>query len=334
MFCSRKMLRFPVTRITSRADMYYASNIKLGAEDKPKVVPLFARTLHYEEINTGSRKYLEEDRTYIPLRTLSPIVFFEGLALICAPKSEIWTIKKEYVKTSYDGTLWDVDAGRQGTVELGERRPVDPDTGRADTAYCPRIPRIPRFVNFRDLPANICFRDGPLILGLHEAVIPIPRDMNPEFGIAREIFLLFPELKGAIIKDLGDTRVGDIVVCKVKTGFFSAHLYLPITRESTAQLPCFEPYDHMMKRILSEAQKRDATHLALLRAPGKPYAENWEQAARYYSRGFWNTPVVGLVLRGIQECEVADYPGNTFAKIDEDQECPGATKVTFRPDRN
>ena len=158
--------------------------------------------------------------------------------------------------------------------------------------------------------------------------------MDPGFGVAREIFLLFPELKEAIVKDLGNTRVGDIVVCKVKTGYFSAHLYMPITRESTSQLPCFEPYDHMMKRILFEAQKRDATHLTLLRAPGKPYAEKWEQTVRYYSRGFWNTPVIGLVLRGIQECEVPDYPGNTFAKIDEDQEFPGATKVIFRPDRS
>ena len=93
--------------------MYYASNMKMGSEDKPNVVPLFARTLHFEEINTGSKKYLEEDGTYIPVRTMSPIVFFEGLALICAPKTEVWTIKKEYVKTVYDGTLWDVDAGRK-----------------------------------------------------------------------------------------------------------------------------------------------------------------------------------------------------------------------------
>ena len=85
--------------------------------------------------------------------------------------------------------LWSWHVAKQLMSKQGERT----------QPYQPRVPRIPRFVNFRELPANVCLRDGPLILGLHETVIPIPRDLSPGFGVAREIFLMFPELKEAII---------------------------------------------------------------------------------------------------------------------------------------
>ena len=323
------MIRYPTSRIVTRADMYYACNLKLGEEGDEHVLPLFGSTMHYEEVKSPSKQYLEEDRTYIPLRSLAPVVMFEGLALICAPKEEVWTIGKEYIKTKYDGTLWDVDVDIDGTRELANRLPVDEETGRANTAYKPRIPRVSRYCNFRELPANICLRDGPLILGLHEMVVPIPRDLQPGFGVAREIFQLFRQLKAAITKELGKTKVGDIVVCKVKAGYHSAHLYMPMARESTSQFPCFEPYDLMMKRILEDARKRKLSHLTVMRAPGKHYAENWETAVKYYSRAFWNTPVIGLVLRGVSESEAEDYTGNTYTSMHEDQDCPGAAKVQF-----
>ena len=327
-------MRYPTSRISTRVDMYYACNVKLGKEGEERILPLFARSGHYDELKSPSKQYLEEDRSYIPLRMLTPVVVIEDLALICAPTDEVWTIKKEYVKTKYDGTLWDVDANVEGTLELACRKTIDEQSGRADSAYQPRVPRIPRFVNFRELPANVCLRDGPLILGLHETVIPIPRDLSPGFGVAREIFLMFPELKEAIITNLGKRRVGDAVVCKIRTGYHSAHLYMPMSRESTCQLPCFEPFDQMMRRILQDARKREINHLTVLRAPGKPYADSWEDAVKYYSRGFWNTPVIGLVLRGIAEPAIPDYPGNSSSLVEHDQECPGLAKINFKMDRH
>ena len=322
------MLRYPTSRSVSRTEVVYVNNVTMGKEENRRYFPLFMTAAMREELSTRSRRFLEEDRTWLPLRTLGAVTTIEDLVLLCAPENERWSLAQDQVKASYDGSLWDVDASLGGTSPLGYRIHVDLETGRADEIMNPRIPSLRhQLESWTELPASVCVRDGPIILALHEAVIPITNDLKPRLGIAREIFRTLPELKDLIQGKLGKTRVGDTIICTLRTGTHKAHLWLPIVRESTGQLPCRQPYNKVMDRIHKEAQSRGVRHLVVIRPPGKPFEENWDQVARYYSGGFWNTRIRGVLMRGIPEKGIRHYPGIETPAHDVDQECPGESQM-------
>ena len=250
--------------------------------------------------NLRDKTYLQEDYTYIPVWTLGEFTRLRQITPLGYGGPERWG----YTKIP-ERPKWEIDEPRQGFDYRSIWSVPDEVTCRADTMDNPRLP--PMEGNNVDVIGRVRLIKGPLILGLHDAVIPMPVDWRPCFGLQKEILRLIPELSEAIPRDFPDRKMGDVLRVIISVAGYTSYIWFLLTKPRDECVGDLAPFAHAFSLMSEDLEHLGIKQLVLTRPTNRPYMYQAQEIARFYDSGIQRKETRMILLTGFADEEAEEW---------------------------
>ena len=264
-----------------------------------KLMPAMSSDVHANS-DLKDLTYLQEDYTYLPVWTLGEFTRLRRIRALGDGGPERWG----YINDP-DETKWEIDELRQGFDYRSTWRSPNVETRRADTQGNPRLPTLQG--NNVEAIGRVRVMKGPLILGLHHAVIPMPVDWQPLFGMQKEILRLVPELREAVQRDYQDRKMGDVIRAEIAVAGHSSFIWFLLTKPRDECVGDLAPFVHALSLVSEDLGHMGIQHLVVTRPTNRPYMFQTQEIARFYDEGIRHRALRMVLLTGFEQDEAKQW---------------------------
>ena len=268
---------------------------------KNRIIPVMCSQEHCKA-DPNDLTYMQEDYMYIPIWTLGEFNRLQQIKILGPERDEVVEIAK------YENDDWQISMGSLMTGHYTISRSVNAITKRADSYKIPKIPRV--LGTFAGTEGKVRVTSGPMVLGAHHMVIPMPVDWQPLFGMQREVLRLLPELAMIVGQDYPNRQIGDVIRAYVLVAGHASYLYFLLTKNRDEEVGEMGPYIRALALIAKDVEQMGIQHLVMTRPTHQPYLLSWLELARFLSKSFKKRTLRIVLVTGFDSEEMTPWLPN------------------------